>query len=1009
MSTVLAPKRCLAAAILVAASVVVAGCGGGGGGAGGSTTPRVLPTVSLEAQPLILAAGGTTTLTWSSTNANSCTASGGWSGPRATSGSEAITAINTDTRFAIECRNVAETAAAQVTVTVLRSSDAPPTVNLKATPSLVRNGGVITLTWTSTNADSCYPSWPVSGMLPPSGTATFPAGYPGARQQFTLQCSGPGGTTSVTVTVDVQTLMGELVIPSGIFVDGDVNDPEAGYYPNDRLNDAMPVPSLGFVPGYVNQPFSGPQGRSYEIGDQQDFYRASTMLEGQIVRLVMPTVDVNAPADSRDDADLYLWDIDGRLIDAAIGSGATEVLRIPQEAPYVIEVRSVHGGMNYLLSLEDPTSPAVVSQERLSAAFVPNEAIVLLDKQASGSAAAAAIASSVGYSRIAGEPGREMRVGLGSATRTQSNNPRAATTVARDTAGLSPGDAAKISTLLGLKALRMHEGVRAASLNRIVEATAVPADPLYPRQKWHYSAASLPLAWDTTTGSSKVIVAVVDTGMVVNHPDLAGKFVDGYDFVSDPQGMDGDGIDGDYSDPGYEIGGQWIFHGTHVAGTVGASANNGVGGVGVASGARLMPLRVLDGSTGTEYDELQAVRYAAGLANDSGRIPAKRADIINLSLSSPEQCSAVSTEVYRLVAEADVSVVASAGNYGSNTPTNPASCPGVISVGATGPTSQRTFYSNYGPYVSLMAPGGNMASDLDFDGYPDGVYSTSGQRQVSGVVPGYDWLEGTSMAAPHVSGVLALMKSVNPSLSASEIQLLLEAGFLTDDTGVPGRDDDGYGTLNAARAMQAALGNFPSAPRLSAKPGALNFSSYWDDLTFSLQNAGSGVIRVDSVTASAPWAVVTPINVNGAGLGTYRVTVSRAGLAHGIHYGAVDVASSAGPLSIALIMTKWNYGVAPRLGAVRVRVADADTGSVLRETTIKLTYDRTLYQFDDVPLGRVVVTAGTDMNNDGNVCDPGEVCGAFPNGTVPVAIDYTGVRTAVDIPFILTALAPTGL
>ena len=288
------------------------------------------------------------------------------------------------------------------------------------------------------------------------------------------------------------------------------------------------------------------------------------------------------------------------------------------------------------------------------------------------------------------------------------------------------------------------------------------------QSQWHYPLINLPEAWDTTVGNADVLVAVIDTGILFNHPDLAGQLVSGYDFVRNPdEALDGDGIDPDPSDPGSSSrGGSESFHGTHVSGTVAARSDNFQGVAGSAFGARVMPLRALGaGGTGTSYDIGQAVRFAAGLPNDSGTVPDAPADIINLSLGgAPFDQS--TQNLYNEVRAAGVIVVAAAGNNASSMPLYPASYNNVISVSAVDAQRRLAAYSNFGSAVDLSAPGGDRGVDLNGDGFPDGILSTSAEIQSDNTFNYvYSFLDGTSFAAPHVSGVLALMKSVNPDLT----------------------------------------------------------------------------------------------------------------------------------------------------------------------------------------------------------------------------------------------------
>lgn len=176
----------------------------------------------------------------------------------------------------------------------------------------------------------------------------------------------------------------------------------------------------------------------------------------------------------------------------------------------------------------------------------------------------------------------------------------------------------------------------------------MPNDPKY-SQQWHYPIMGLEQAWDITTGSANVIVAVLDTG-IFPHPDLKANVIAGYDFVSDVYSAgDGNGIDPDPT--AVATANDDAIHGTHVAGTIAAASNNRIGVAGVAWLSKIMPIRVLGSQGGRDSDIINGIAYAAGLANTSGTLPAKRADIINMSLggtaSSPLFQQAIDAAVAR--------------------------------------------------------------------------------------------------------------------------------------------------------------------------------------------------------------------------------------------------------------------------------------------------------------------------------------------------------------------------
>ena len=299
----------------------------------------------------------------------------------------------------------------------------------------------------------------------------------------------------------------------------------------------------------------------------------------------------------------------------------------------------------------------------------------------------------------------------------------------------------------------------------------LPNDPLYPQQ-WAYAHINAPQAWYTTVGDGGPIVAVLDTGVDLTHPDLAANLVPGATFVSA-----NDNCPAPPSSPSDDNG-----HGTHVAGIVAAVGDNGVGVAGMNWHARLMPVKVLDctGSGGAE-----AVQAGLHWAVDHG------AKVVNLSLGafSASSPSPFLAEGINYAVSKGAVVVAAAGNLSpgiaSGTPSWPAAYPGVIGVGATDSSDKVTSFSNSGYFVDVVAPGYSILST-----YP---------RSLN--VVGYAYESGTSMSTPFVSGLAALLLSVNPSLSTTDVtnDILLSAR----DLGTPGWDPAyGYGLIDAGAALR---------------------------------------------------------------------------------------------------------------------------------------------------------------------------------------------------------------
>ncbi|MBK8197678.1 MAG: S8 family peptidase [Acidobacteria bacterium] len=338
-----------------------------------------------------------------------------------------------------------------------------------------------------------------------------------------------------------------------------------------------------------------------------------------------------------------------------------------------------------------------------------------------------------------------------------------------------------------------------------------PDDPLWTLQ-WHFrdrgtadgrtaGGAGFETFWNRqgTAGSRSVVVAVVDTGLQMNHPDIAGSpnIMPGWDMVSDPRmGNDGDGRDSDANDPGdmcdptkpYAAD---SFHGTHVAGTVGAAAtNNGSGVAGGAWNVRIVPVRALGKCGGRLSDINDAIRWAAGIIPAEGPDDTEvwnenPADVINLSIGLLGACPASLQDAIDAATATGAIVVSAAGNARMSTSFYaPAGCRGVVTVAASDARGQLTPYSNYGPEVMLLAPGGDLTRDDNGDGKPDGVLSTKAASNCYDPVTGatvencfYAYEQGTSMAAPHVSAALALLKARTPTATRDELIATLQSAL----------------------------------------------------------------------------------------------------------------------------------------------------------------------------------------------------------------------------------------
>jgi serine protease len=314
-------------------------------------------------------------------------------------------------------------------------------------------------------------------------------------------------------------------------------------------------------------------------------------------------------------------------------------------------------------------------------------------------------------------------------------------------------------------------------------AAAVPDDLLYPEQ-WNLSSVyqgspaygiDVEEAWEVTTGSPSVVVAVIDTG-ILPHPDVENRVIAGYDMISDAdRARDSNGRDPNPFDQGDWCGGVSSWHGLHVAGIVGAEAGNGIGVAGVDRQARIQPVRVLGACGGDSSDVTEAIRWAAGLPVPFAPINPTPARVINLSIGGAGGCTSFEQQAIDAAVAKGAVVVVAAGNSAQSLdvqPGSPATCDNVITVTATTRYGDRAAYSNVGSVVDIAAPGGE-AIDAD----DEGILSTLNTGTTTPEPAGwsYQWYQGTSMATPQVSGVVALMIAARPDITPAQVLQVLQA------------------------------------------------------------------------------------------------------------------------------------------------------------------------------------------------------------------------------------------
>ena len=821
-----------------------------------------------------------------------------------------------------------------------------------------------------------------------------------------------GKTVTFGGAASAGTISGTLQVPEGYVLDGDTANPVDPVVENNTRAQRVPVPStiLGFA------------GDTPQIVDEYDFY--SINLQDSIgISLAIAEPDTA-------DLDLFLVEHVGRrltVIQDSRGTGRYETIQTYPwlRGEHLIAVKAEYGKSNYVLSLGITGVASVADNSgrlSLDAAFVPDELVVKFAENLDAAQHQDVVAFTTGVfglAHVAGAPSEPLLMRLeDTAAAPLSSQPESEYLGPLHYA--TPEQAAKARVLDMVKLLRRDPTVSYAEPNYISHAMALPNDRHYERQ-WHYGQINLPAAWDITTGDDDVVIAVIDTG-VGPHPDLlnrilrhsSGRWI-GYDFIDN---------DSDPADPGDRLSRheRSSFHGTHVAGTIGAETDNEKGVAGVTWLGKLMPLRVLGPGGGTDFAVTQAIRYAARLSNDSRTRPPVRADVMNLSLgvrnldeNTGLKCiypdlplSETRREALEAALDAGVTVVVAAGNEECNVPASMSKVDRVINVSAVDLNARKASYSNYGSTIDVAAPGGDLEADRDGDGRPDGVVSTMGDDSGAEAVATYEGNHGTSMAAPHVAGVVALMLSVNPDLTPDDINMLIagthphpRAGPITRDLGAPGRDDlYGHGLIDAhmaVRVAQAIAGTGGPSPQpgegpvLSVFPQSLNFGADRSELELDLRNTGTGNLRVTGIRSNASWLEVDSFRSSDF----VTVRVNRAGLVENSYIGLISIASNGGNQTIPVSMQVQSGRARGAIGTVYVLVLDADTSEVVASTRTDAA-GSFVYRTPEVPGGSYRVIAGTDRDNDDYICDTGEACGIYPLQDNPSDIKVNGDRRRID-------------
>ncbi|MEV7172487.1 S8 family serine peptidase [Streptomyces sp. NPDC093224] len=411
---------------------------------------------------------------------------------------------------------------------------------------------------------------------------------------------------------------------------------------------------------------------------------------------------------------------------------------------------------------------------------------------------------------------------------------------------------------------------------RAYAMAVTPNDTDYAKQ-WDLfeptAGMNVPGAWDKTTGSG-VTVAVIDTGYVA-HSDVAPNIVAGYDFISssayarDGGGRDSNPADeGDWNATDGECGlnskaSNSSWHGTHVAGTIAAATNNSKGIAGIAYGAKIQPVRVLGKCGGSTSDIVDAITWASGGSVSGVPANATPAKVINMSLGGPGACGTSYQNAINAAVARGTTVVVAAGNSNADAAGySPASCNNVINVASTNRAGDRSYYSNYGSVIDISAPGGETRRATDTPGTvttpENAILSTLNAGTTTPGAENYKPYQGTSMAAPHIAGLAALMKSANSSLTPAQI----ETAIKNNARPLAGTCTGGCGSgLADATATVAAVTSTQPAPAFENTT----------DVAIGDNTTVESAITVSGRTGNAPAALKVGVNIVHSYIGDLKV------------------------------------------------------------------------------------------------------------------------------------------
>ena len=861
------------------------------------------------------------------------------------------------------------------------------TVSLTGSASTLDQGQTFTLTWSSTSATSCTASGTWSGTKATSGSEAFSTSdSPIGDYPFGLQCSGSGGSSasssvSLKLIEPLYNLSGKVQVAYNSFADSDVPNTDFTSISNNTASTAQVLSLPAQLIGYASKDT-----------DEWDAYKV-VVSKNQYVSLEI--ADYDEADTTKNDLDLIIVDLDLNIIADSESTKSYEFLSMP-EGEYFIAVKAYAGASKYVLSVGTKFTQSYSASVFSSEFEYVGDKLLIQKKEILQIAQDAAWKQSQLMDQLGFDKGSDYSV-YSYSEKDEFLDPRKVFKkfgFLNDSSQMSKALRTKNPEIISQAEKRKFIALLNANTpeytilpNIAVSSHAFSSDPEYYRQ-WNHVAINLDTALNSIGSTVKeVVVAVLDSG----RPEVGSRAYYDTNYVDDEMdfldeiflnnslytngGNDGNGVDADATDAAwaYET---FTSHGTHVASTI-AAKNNGYKINGMA--VKVMPIRVLPNYpyAGGLNGILEGFKYAAGLPNSSGQLPSKRADVINASLgaASSEYCSFLDP-----ILATGIIIVASAGNDGNSINSYPASCPGVISVAAIDKDFNRAPYSQYNANVDIAAPGGfTDFGDRNGDGVSDGVYAWGNQNELKAI-------QGTSMASPHVAGAIALMKSVQPTLTYDDVSSILASGGMTNDLGAIGRDNSfGHGLLDVAKAI-SSLTNFNSETANtfgSLSQSRYDFGSSEVSIDMKLSKYGSGDLKVTGLAADNTEGLSYTYEADAEGFGDYVISLDRSVYENGTFHNAIYFKFDNNTYARGYIT--YNVGPEPPLGSLELAVIGIRDSSgeyiASKSQRLDLTSGTADFTFTDLKPGPYDIVIATDIDSDGLSCSRGEFCRYFPFDT----------------------------